>query len=92
MLVLASPIRSALSQYLPIGSIELHEMITIWIAMLVGMFLWKPFRNRPVRRAIRQIISERGYPTCVQCGYNLTGLVEPRCPECGTGFTPESVA
>lgn len=24
--------------------------------------------------------------SCVTCGYNLTGLDEPRCPECGTGF------
>ena len=21
---------------------------------------------------------------CSKCGYNLTGLTEPRCPECGT--------
>jgi hypothetical protein len=25
---------------------------------------------------------------CGQCGYNLTGLTESRCPECGTGFEP----
>jgi len=24
---------------------------------------------------------------CPLCGYNLRGLVEPRCPECGYGFT-----
>lgn len=24
--------------------------------------------------------------TCSKCGYCLKGLVEPRCPECGTGF------
>ena len=23
---------------------------------------------------------------CVRCGYNLRGLPEPRCPECGTPF------
>lgn len=23
---------------------------------------------------------------CPQCGYNLTGLAEPRCPECGAAF------
>jgi len=25
---------------------------------------------------------------CVRCGYNLKGLPEPRCPECGTPFDP----
>lgn len=26
-------------------------------------------------------------PTCRKCSYNLTGLSEERCPECGTPFT-----
>jgi hypothetical protein len=25
---------------------------------------------------------------CAICGYDLRGLPEPRCPECGTPFTP----
>ena len=25
-------------------------------------------------------------PICPRCGYNLTGLAEPRCPECGGEF------
>ncbi len=25
---------------------------------------------------------------CVQCSYDLRGLTEPRCPECGTRFNP----
>lgn len=24
---------------------------------------------------------------CIKCGYDLTGLNEPRCPECGTRFS-----
>lgn len=27
-------------------------------------------------------------PHCLQCGYCLVGLVQPRCPECGTPFDP----
>ena len=26
---------------------------------------------------------------CPQCGYNLTGLAQNRCPECGREFDPE---
>ena len=43
-----------------------------------------PFRvNGPTRAHILkgQMASDR------KCGYNLTGLTEPRCPECGEGFT-----
>jgi hypothetical protein len=29
---------------------------------------------------------------CVECGYNLAGLDEPRCPECGASSTPDALA
>ena len=29
------------------------------------------------------------YGHCRHCGYNLTGLSEPRCPECGKEFDGE---
>ncbi len=29
---------------------------------------------------------------CIKCGYNLTGLPQPRCPECGQPFEPKGDA
>lgn len=34
-------------------------------------------------RRLRPVIAR-----CLCCGYNLTGLTKPRCPECGLGFPP----
>ena len=51
-------------------------------------FLWPTvaFLRGPWRRAKRGTLG-----TCLSCGYNLTGLVEPRCPECGTTTTPDRI-
>jgi len=40
--------------------------------------LWRSLRRGARRRSGR----------CVQCGYLLTGLPEPRCPECGQVYDP----
>ena len=37
-----------------------------------------PIANAPLRRYRR-----RKHGRCVRCGYDLRGLTEPRCPECG---------
>ena len=38
------------------------------------------------------ILLERRAFTCRHCGYDLHGLPEPRCPECGNVFDPEERA
>ncbi len=38
-------------------------------------------------RSIRQKINEFGTPVCMECGYLLTALTTPRCPECGTPYS-----
>lgn len=57
--------------------------LTIWIAMwlpiaLFGIFPLFAFIYGPLRRHRR-----RKHNQCLRCGYSLTGLTEPRCPECG---------
>jgi len=50
---------------------------------LIGTtFIW---RESGAERAAR--VGGTQALVCPTCGYNLTGLTEPRCPECGTRFT-----
>lgn len=47
-------------------------------------------RQADAERAAHVIATEVGQPNpthCENCGYNLWGLPEPRCPECGQPFT-----
>lgn len=40
----------------------------------------------------RAVVLERCGLRCMSCGYNLHGLVTPRCPECGTELDAEQRA
>ena len=57
-----------------------RNLVGIWVVTslpLCGLVWWRN-RFRPI------------FPPghCAKCGYNLRGLPEPRCPECGTPFKP----
>ena len=53
--------------------------IPLWIPfILFASYPTVAFIRGPLRRYRRR---KRGL--CVKCGYNLTGLTKPRCPECG---------
>ena len=54
----------------------------LWIVATI--FVW---RETAAERAARIDSTGRDAVVCPTCGYNLTGLKEPRCPECGTQFT-----
>jgi hypothetical protein len=58
----------------------------------VGVLFWLTatvliWRETAAERTERLRQQGRGTVACVRCGYNMTGLREPRCPECGTTYT-----
>ncbi len=55
------------------------------LAWLMGTIL--AWRETKSERAARLSHTSNDAITCPVCGYNLTGLSEPRCPECGTKYT-----
>jgi len=69
------------------AGLERTVILPLWsLVTLFGPWPLWCFLRGPVRRARR-----RAAGCCPPCGYNLTGLIDPRCPECGTAFDPESV-
>jgi hypothetical protein len=54
----------------------------LWL--VATTFLW---RETPAERGNRIRATGKGSVVCPACGYNLTGLREARCPECGASFT-----
>jgi len=56
--------------------------IVLWL--IATVLIW---RETPAERAARLAASPASAVACPNCGYNLTGLTESRCPECGSKFT-----
>jgi hypothetical protein len=79
-----------------IGSIvrepEVGVLIGGGVAPIVGVLgsvlIW---RETPAERLERLAAAGRDTVACPICGYNLTGLREARCPECGGQFTLEEL-
>lgn len=58
--------------------------IQFWVPLVVLLLY-------PGLATARFLVRQRGRRKrgeCLQCGYCLRGLVEPRCPECGRPFAP----
>jgi hypothetical protein len=60
----------------------------VWV--LATVLLWRETAAERLARMSRLVTN----PTvlCPFCGYNLSGLREARCPECGAGFTLDELA
>ena len=67
------------------GPLAVMTAIVFGIALLS---LYVAILYRVTSRFVRQRSRERNRE-CIECGYSLIGLPEPRCPECGSAFEPE---
>jgi hypothetical protein len=59
--------------------------------LLAGLILGCLYR-RSLRRSLRRQLNALSKPTCMKCGYNLTGNVSGICPECGTACPAAAAA
>jgi hypothetical protein len=58
----------------------------VWV--LLTVLIWRETAGERIARlktAGSQIVS------CPLCGYNMTGLIESRCPECGSRYTVDEL-
>ena len=60
--------------------VSLLVVLTGGVTALGAFLLWRNGFRRGWRSA------RDSPPTCPRCGYNLSGLSQCRCPECGTEF------
>lgn len=57
----------------------------IGLLALGGQFVLLFLGRKQAQREFRAIMTRRGKPMCLECGYNLRGSIDsPCCPECGT--------
>jgi hypothetical protein len=54
-----------------------------WVIAMLAMACIFLFCQNSLRREIRAQLAARGMTICVECGYDVRGQVELRCPECG---------
>jgi hypothetical protein len=69
-----------------------EEEVGVIFAGLFWFVSWIPstalvWRETTPERAARLDAIATGTVACPHCGYNMTGLHEARCPECGTRYT-----
>lgn len=67
------------------AGVWLLVVLTAGVVALFALLLWRDGYVKGWRAARNQA------PLCPGCGYNLSGLSECRCPECGKKYTLEQL-
>lgn len=75
----------SLSPYAYILMVALPGALLGGCLLVLGFWLLR----RPMRLSLRRQLNTQGIPTCLHCGYDMTGNTSDLCPECGTEFKEE---
>jgi len=68
-----------------VTGMKLTAIVSLVIPLTVVPLRYARYRKW-MRVYLRQYLNDHGIPICENCGYDLRGQVDPRCPECGTAF------
>ena len=72
-----------------LGDLKWFGVVVVFVtAVTCGCGGFVTLWRKRIRRRLRIALNQLGVRTCLQCGYDLRGLTESRCPECGTPFEP----
>lgn len=52
--------------------------------LIITIFVWRVL----LRKESWKQLNNAGFPTCIQCGYDLSGQNGDRCTECGAKIAP----
>ncbi len=70
-----------MSEPYPIGlGVVVLVVLTVGVTGLAAILIWRNGYLQGWRNA------RKASPLCPKCGYNLSGLTQCRCPECGTEY------
>jgi hypothetical protein len=93
--ILVLVVTSVFAVFLPTGHLLLGAISHLWYLLLLGLLLnglfsfllvivlggiaMRMIMGKEIRRQLNRIAG----PICIQCGYDLRGCADQRCPECG---------
>ena len=84
--------------YVIVGAFVIGAVFTppdVISQLMLAVPLWVLLAGIPLMVRLRHSLlvrKRRKAGQCVHCGYSLTGLTEPRCPECGTVSSASTTA
>ncbi len=83
-------LRLSYEHFPELASSYASRMVALGVGAFLGGLATLVIMGSVIRRNLRTQLVKHHVKICVECGYDLRLLTEPRCPECGTPFEMSS--